>query len=457
MNNISDDKALGYIMMLDISGSMIDALASLKIDAKAFVRCSRLGDQFGVNSFSDTARWVYPKSSSPGDPTVTPTIATVTSLDREPLAAVYEIEGLHTENMTNMGQAIQLSNNMIGQAHTPLKAFVMLSDGGHNSGTDPINVLGDAPPIFIAGLKIIDVWYFNQLIAKNSKSRFYNAPNSLQMMQIFNQILADSNDANLSLDSLDGYAGGSDYLIKPFTISGDDGLSQLNIVWSDKKYRYTPDAPAGNNIHIDLMDPDQQRTDIKPDISDEGYCIYNLQNEKPGEWHAVIEYSIPDTATLSGTCGCIEYEPGAVSTFDFPSAIAGGEHFEGKVNVMHENNPLEHMQVKATISRPLRAVDDVIEEHKNDLERVDMEDTDSATIHARLQQLREDKLKNDGVDILPHKHSLHSFKLDEDGIYKLKSDVPVKGVYNINVEIDGVIPATGRKYKSLKRGSFTVD
>jgi hypothetical protein len=455
MNTISDSNALGYIMMLDVSDSMRNALAELKIDSKAFVRCSRVGDQFGVNAFSDTAFWVYPESPSPGDPTVTPSIATVTAPQHETLAAAYAIENLHTYMMTNMGQAIQLSNNMIRGAVTPLKAFVLLSDGYHNTGPDPVSILGSDPPIFIAGLNILDMSYFNRLVTKNPQSRFYNAPNSDEMELIFHHILADSNKANLALNALNRYTPGSDSVIKTFTISEDDGLSQLSIVWSDEKYHYTPGEPEGDNIHVMLMDPDHNRADIKPDISDGGYCIYNLQNAKPGDWHVVIEYSI--AGTLSGTCGGIEYNPRTVSDFEFPSVIASGGNFEGKVNISHKGKPLEHMRVRAEISSPLRAAGDVIEDHKNDLPRVDIGNSDQGNMYARLQKLHADKLANEGVDILPRKHSLHNFKIDEGGAYRLNySDALVKGIYNISVEIDGVIPATGRAYKSLKRGSFAV-
>jgi hypothetical protein len=456
MSDISTDDKLGYILMLDVSDSMRHALTMVKIDAKVFVRCSRIGDQFGVNAFSNNAFWVYPKSDSPNDPDVTPDIATVGEARNETLAAIFAIEELDTISMTNMAHAIQLANDMISKASTPLKAFVLLSDGYHNSGPDPASILGDTPPIFIAGLDIIDSSYFNRLIKKNQKSRFYNAPNSDDMEIIFNHILADSNEANLALNSKDKYARGSDSIVKKFTISEDEGLSQLNIVWSDKKYRYTSGTPSGNNINVILMDPDHHDSGIKPDISEDGYCIYNLQNAKPGEWHIVIQYSIAES--LTGVCGGIEFNSGVMTNFEFPSEINLGEDFVSKIEVSHKNNRLEQMSVKATISKPLQSVDEVIKNYENDLQRTDMETSDSDNIYTRLQKLRNSKLKDAGVDIFPLEHSLHSFEIGEDGIYRLAwSNALVRGIYNINVEIEGVIPATGRKYKSLKRGTFVVN
>jgi hypothetical protein len=455
INNAKHGDKLGFVMMLDVSDSMRDALPLVKIDSKAFVRCARPGDQFGINAFSDEAFWVYPEV--PHDPKATPNIATVSGQAIETLAAALKIEELKTYNMTNMGKAIELSNNLITQATTPLKAFVLLSDGYHNRGRDPAEVLQNTPPIYIAGLQILDRSYFNRLVAKNEKSRLFIAPNAFEMGVIFNYILADSNEANLALNEKDIYARGSDYMIKEFTVSEDGGLSQLNVVWSDKKYKYTSGMPSGNNINIILVDPDDRSTDKKPDIVDDGgYCIYNLQDAKPGVWHVVIQYCAEDT--LLGTCGGIEFDPSVFSNFEFPSTINLGESFGAKVNVSHENNPLEQMNVRAKISSPLHSVDEVIERHKNDLKGVNIENSDCDDIYARLRKLRDSKLRDHGVDIFPRKHSLHSLKIDKDGVYGLNwNEALVKGVYDMSVEINGIIPKTNRKYKSLKRGAFVVN
>ena len=194
MSNMNN---LGFVMMLDVSDSMRNALPMVKIDSKAFVRQAHVGDQFGVNAFSDNAWWVYPSENNP---------KTVTNGLKETEAAVQQIENLKTYNMTNMGEAIQLANKMISKTSTSLKAFVLLSDGYHNMGVNPVSVLGAEPPIYIAGLDIIDQSYFNALLKKNKKSKFYNSPNAYQMMLMYNHILSESTDSNLAMNHLKDYS-----------------------------------------------------------------------------------------------------------------------------------------------------------------------------------------------------------------------------------------------------------
>ena len=74
------------------------------------------------------------------------------------------------------------------------------------------------------------------------------------MMLIFNQILSDSSDINLTMNSLKKYNAGSDYILEPFGITEDDNDAQLSIVWSDKKYKYTPGDPSAENINVTLID-----------------------------------------------------------------------------------------------------------------------------------------------------------------------------------------------------------
>jgi len=446
---MSKNNTLGFVMMLDVSDSMRNALNILKIDAKAFVRCARPKDQFGINSFSDNAQWVYPTGTNPN-------ILTVSADLKETYAALTEIEKLKTYNLTNMGAAIELGNNMIAKATTDLKAFVMLSDGYHNQGVDPLPVLGSEPPIYIAGLHIITTSYFDKLIAKNPKSKFYNSPNVVDMMQMFNQILADSSQANLALNNRVNYAIGSDYIMEPINISQEDNEAQISVVWSDKKYRYTSGDPSGNNINVILIDPNGKTYSKPPEIDDkEGYCIYNIHDVQPGEWNLLIQYSLAEH--VSGTSGGIEFCSNMKIDLDIPTLINSGEKIGLKVNALYDNNQIEGLNIKARLSKPQVCVDTVLNQFETELKTVKIEDGINDTDYARLALLRQEKLDKDGIDILPMKHTMDYLRMDKDGDYTLGIDnTTEKGVYNVDIRIEGINPKTKLPFTSIKSGAVMV-
>lgn len=279
---------LGYVLMLDDSVSMQSASAMIKIDAKAFIRKSRIDDQFGINSFKEDAKWLSPEGSAP-DP------ATVTSDRSELKAAEAAIDKLQTQgNWTNIGAAIVLGNEMIGKMTTDIQAYVLISDGENNTGVNPAKVLQDNPPIYIAGLgPYLRKESFQAMLDKNDKSTYYSSPNAEDMATVFNEILAASTNAVLALNDLNTCKG-VDYLTKEFYIAGHGNNTLLSVVWPEQKYRYTKGYPSGNNINLILIDPTGKNTDIQPDVSEGGFCIYDLRNAKPGKWKLLMQFDLQE-------------------------------------------------------------------------------------------------------------------------------------------------------------------
>ena len=139
------EKTVGFVMMIDVSGSMYDAIDMVKIDCKAFLRQALPMDQFGVNQFHQQASWVYPSGEDPD-------IVTVSPFKAETQEAANRVENIVSGGNTNIGAAIQLSNPMIGKSVSDINAFVLFSDGSHNTGPAPDTILGNTPPIYVAAL-----------------------------------------------------------------------------------------------------------------------------------------------------------------------------------------------------------------------------------------------------------------------------------------------------------------
>lgn len=353
-------KSLGYVLMLDDSNSMHDASAIIKIDAKAFLDCSRTEDQFGVNQFKTDAGWVYPVGDDPAP-------AVVTEGRDEIKAAETEIDKLCTTgSWTNITAAINLGNAMEEKMDTDIKAYVLISDGEHNTGSPtPASVLKDEPPIYIAGLgSWMKESYFTDMLAKNEKSKFYNSPNAVDMMMVFNQILADSSQSLLLLNHLETCQG-TNYNVQEFTIYGKGNRSLISVVWSDKKYRYTPGYPSGNQINLVLIDPDNRSTSIQPQIVDDGFCIYDLRNAKPGRWKILSQYALTDT--VSATSGVIQADTPIVPEIVGTQSIKAGESPEFTLRIAGASL-FSDLSVTAVYSRPAIDYRSVLQAgHKDDL------------------------------------------------------------------------------------------
>lgn len=443
---------LAFVMMLDTSGSMDGCIDLVKIDAKAFVRQGRVGDQFAINQFSDNAGWVYPTGSDPR-------LITITEGLYETQKATGYIEALSTHNMTNMGEAIVLGNNILERSDVTagLRAYVILSDGRHNQGVDPVSVLGNEPPVYIAAIGYVSKSYFDRLVVKNNKSRFYNEPSAHQMMKMFNYIVADANENELILNTLDSYQQGSDYLIKEFTITAGDNCSQLNVVWSNKNYRYTDGYPRGYNVNVILIDPDDNETDIKPDIAEEGYCIYNLENMKPGVWKILIQYST--TESITGTIGGVDFYTDIKTNLILPKSIHADEALKVRVSALKGSDIMNDTRVTAEISTPFLSEEEINDKYAAQIEAIQSEQdsANSSEPTNTYDRLRSEIMQTEGRDIYAKKVSVHQLALSSDGEYVLEKTEGLKsGVTNVTVCIEGVDPKTNIPFTRLRAGSIFI-
>lgn len=445
-------KSLAFVTMLDTSGSMRNAIDMLKIDAKAFTRQAWVKDQFAVVQFASNAKNVYPRGNNV-------TLSSVSSNLSETKKATEYIEDLKAGGTTAMGDAINMANGIMRRSRVKadLKAYVMFSDGWHNVGSDPVSALGNDIPIYIAALGSVDKRYFDLLIAKNPKSKFYNQPNAYDMMKMFNAITAEANECELLLNDKDNYNKGSDYIIKTFDVSAKDNSPQICVVWSNKGYKYTPNPPSGKGINIVLIDPNDNSTTHKPDIAEDGFCIYNLQNVQPGTWKVLIQYVISEG--ISGTVGSVDYYTDIKTNLLLPNSVKKGEKFEIGVSALCGTSNVEDAKVTAEISRPLVSMDEIEDVYGERLQMMkETTDADEAVQElAPMERLRSQILHEEHRDILAKDVVREKLELMDDGNYRIvMDDVQKTGVYNVNVRIEGINHKTGKRFTSVREGSVFI-
>lgn len=448
------DKTTGYILMLDTSGSMEDAIEQVKIDAKAFVRESNPKDQFAVNEFSDDARWVYPSKGNK--------IATVSDDLHETKEAAAAIDKLKIRNMTNMVHAIQLSNEMIKQSTADNKAFVLLSDGWHNTSLeDPGDSLNNEPPIYVAGLgPLVSESKFKSLLKKNPNSRYFHKPDAFQMMQIFNEIRALMPEATLLSNQLEHYKGSYFQKVKSI-VNDDSGKVQFTAVWSDARFKYVSENPKGYDLSVYFIDPNKKAVLKRPDISDDGYCIFNFEDARPGTWEMWVEY---DLASLNktdacGTCSAIQFNTSVQMQIIAPNIHQSGQPLTFQVEVLDEGTPVEGLQVKANIVQPLISIKNALVKYADLLKEIEPADELIKEISseeiARLHLLRGQKINE--KDILGVKSTYQTLDFNNNGMYEFTLlDTYEAGSYTIEVTVSGKNPSNGKEILMQKGHSILI-
>lgn len=439
---------VSVVPMLDISGSMSTAMGIVKIDAKAFVRSARPNDQIAVVAFTDSSSVIYPIPAA---------MVTVSQSLNETALAAQAIQGLNTGNMTNMGQAIQQGNSLIATATGSVKAFVILSDGMSNVGPDPTTVLGATPPIFVAGLgPYVQQSYFQPLLNKNANSRYYNAPNAYQMMQIFNDIRATPPDVAATSNALASYSGADYQLVSNQVAAGTDE-AQMSVVWSDPNYHYTSGNPSGYAVNVVLIDPNGNTTSLQPVIADPGYAIFNLTNPQPGNWQALVQYSV--ASQVWGTAAGFEFDTAVGLYVDAPSTLAAGQPLVARAQVLDEGKPVEGLTIRAHLVRPAISVANALARHAEALRSVI---PDAGLLAdgldenlAKFETYRRQRAPQE--DVLPRTPAFVKLTPDDAGGYLLSFvDTQEAGAYDVVLNVDGTNPVTGRSFTRTRRFSTLV-
>ncbi len=455
-------RSTSFVLMLDRSGTMDKAIEQVKIDTKAFIREARVGDQFGINTFETKAAWLYPKGSNPG-------IVTISDINKEPKEAEAEIDTIHTGDLTNMGDAIRMGQRMLDYDTPNTKALVLLSDGAANHGPDPNQVLGGDIPLFVAGL---GPWlrreYFEKMLALNPQSKYYHEAKATDMALVFNDIRALAPRTRLAANSHSVYAG-TDFQIVKAQVTKDSGKAQFAVVWSDKRFTYTSKYPDGFNIGVSLVQPNGKRLAREPEIAGAGYCIFNVDDARPGEWGILVEYAVGKTELpeVKGTVGVFQFDTDISVDFALPNVLNAGTPLDLTLKVMCGNNPIENLKVDMEMRYPEISVDNALVKYAGELKSVNLDNGPFGGLAFkdgkeeqifRLKALRERFLEERRKDILDVKTARRQldFRKDNGGYGCLLKDTLEAGSYSFRVHVSGVDPVSGQPVSLMASRSVLV-
>lgn len=285
------DCAVRGVVTLDRSGSMEgDALVTAQQGGRLFINLastdnnlslsSNYVDYIGVASFSDDPIINYPITA------ITPTTRT------EAKAAITAIEA---SGQTNIGGGLQIALNMIEGEGTPLsnEVIVLLSDGQHNTGTDPNSVLPDINNrnaiVYTVGLgDSVDAGLLSNIANQTGGSYFF-ATDAYELqphfVTIYNKLHANAEITELASNSSTmvqlATAQSITRAIEIDSYTKDGGEVTFVLSWDSGELDLTLVRPQQSKV----LDDD---SDVVLHIKESGSEIYRIANPAIGTWIAEI-------------------------------------------------------------------------------------------------------------------------------------------------------------------------
>jgi len=329
-------------LVIDRSGSMsgnsivlAKGAAKMYIDLTELPQSGESGDGIGVVSFDD--RIVVEQSLK----------KITSSADKASIKSI--IDKITDRGSTNIGGALNSSlNDLVSSGYKQgAGAIILLSDGEHNTGTNPTSVIpslkAQGVPVYTIGIGNVDKKLMSQ-IAEQTGGEFYYA--------------SSVSDINLIYKTIKNKLSIFDRLAKFFkkVFYSLETSSQFIYVDSTmEKARFTISSLAAKKIVFSLKSPDGKiyspdNTNGAEYISEDTYTMYTIDNPVPGAWEVIIENQSNSNAEvvfdLSGKSSIALQGNTDYTSYTYPSPvkITSLLHKDGK--------PICNANVSAKVTRP---------------------------------------------------------------------------------------------------------
>lgn len=263
-----DQTKVDVIPVIDRSGSMIgQKILDAKIAASQFVDLMQIDDQVGIVSFSSYATTNFPLTL----------IGPTTKND-----AKYQISLINAGGGTSIGDGLQAGYAQFSASGDPSHPWVMilLSDG---VSVDIGNVL---ETLKTAGITVYSIGLGTsinepllQQIASETGGKYYFAPTSQELAEIYNEISAFVAGQQVLLSHTDTVQQGSTDTASAVV---DSSVSQatFSITWGGSDLDLELETPSGNRI-----DPAAASADPNIEfLTSPTLEFYRIMSPQPGQW-----------------------------------------------------------------------------------------------------------------------------------------------------------------------------
>jgi Mg-chelatase subunit ChlD len=234
---------LRVMLLLDRSGSMggDNRLVFAKRGAGQFINVLRNGDGLGVASFSSSARVDFPLTTITGSGTKD--------------AARAAVDALIASGSTNIGGGlISALGEITAQSDRSCnEIIVLLSDGDHNTGTDPLSVI---PDLVREGVTVLTAGVGSgisttgqatlETIARRTGGRFFRVANSFDLIGLFLRLASESIGDGLLTRAPDALASGE---VREIPVQMEPGVTlatfALALAEESDAIQLTVESPSG--------------------------------------------------------------------------------------------------------------------------------------------------------------------------------------------------------------------
>lgn len=288
------------VVSIDRSGSMGGSRLSIaKAGGILFVDLARVGDDLGVTSFA---------TSASVDFALQEVIDNTTKQN-----AKNAINAISSSGSTSIGGGLRTSlNQILTGTRTNIESIVLLSDGNHNSGEDPSDVI---PDLITAKVKVYTIAVGSgadvttlQSIATQTGGSFFSASSDTDLPAIFTLISADLASEGVLKSASEDLPAGNTFTQDVFV---DNQVSDLTFIvtWNTGSPTVTLKSPAGRDINpsVAAADPDIEYT------AESSHVLYKITGLglEPGTWDVVVASSAGASTDFVlqalGTSGAIQF------------------------------------------------------------------------------------------------------------------------------------------------------
>ena len=329
---------LGSAPTIDRSGSMGGARIELaKQGATIFVDLTEIGEDLAITSFSSTARTDF-------------SMRTVTD-DSVRAAAKSAIASISARGSTNIGGGLRQALNEIRARtlRTENEIILLLSDGFHNTGENPLNVLpdiqGENVRVFTVGIGGADVSLLAQIAANTGGEFFFaNAPGDLPGILA---AIVSAARGDLLIDELAGDIEQGTEVAGSIPIDEFSDKATFLLTWGGSDLDLTLVAPDGTVVDPAFAD---QNPDVEF-VSASNHEFYRIANPQSGDWQIKVNAvqttgAIPFLVQVFGSSPVLHFGAHAdKENYVFPEPI----ELYGAPSVGH---PVIGVDVSGTVLRP---------------------------------------------------------------------------------------------------------
>lgn len=298
------------VVTIDRSGSMSGTPLSLaKLAASLYITLNSSDDELGVASFATNATTNFPISEMTLPNKVT---------------AISAVNGLSAGGVTNIGGGLSTSLDMIVNEGFPVsdEAILLLSDGMHNTGTNPLDVIPDlvnrGVVVYALGLGTNADATLLSNIATQTGGRYFFAPSAFSLPSIFFTIFTQINN--------DGFLGIFNEQITP-------NSTETQIIYVDNYTEFGGEATFvlswdTGDLNMVLRRPNGTVVNpTAPDVqlySEETLSLlYRMSDPAEGNWTVEISSNSSSTASYMLQASSIsKSNVSVVSTTEHSLAIA---------------------------------------------------------------------------------------------------------------------------------------